>query len=497
MNATIATTLSMNSRPFTAGLSSGEKGLTSFGQQVKNLQEESRRFKDQAEQAASMTAAQYKKLAGTMQGVQWNRFVAEMTIAAKTEQALASTTGNLSVAMRQLATQTDAATTSRRRFSQTSNLGVGRGGGGGNGMLELSRGLEDFAISASVGGIGMGIRGATNNINAYLSRLGTIGAVASIAVTAGATLISYFERQGKAIEKSNQALERGQSLFASYRDEAQAMVARQQQRQDFQKFVGGIGTTGDAMKEMEQRKQQLKELEQQRLTLWREGRERWAERNRFDNSQADPMEFAKADAAHAAIQVEISENLKQQKRLKEEIAAIDKRYNEQNAKDRLAAIERDRLATVERKAKEQEIQRMIAEGVAQRKRDDANQAMGLVDQIGKQLAPAGFGKFQQFMQLADQRAQVQGMAIPGELKFQLTNLLTEAGLKESAGFRGFAAGVEKGTAAGARMVAEARVRAKEEAEQKKQTAKLTELVGLIRDFIRQLPDPPEGVVNLN
>jgi hypothetical protein len=130
MNATIATTLSMNSAPFTRGLQEGERGLTSFGREVQQLEQRNAQFSKTTAQAANNVAASTQRMATA----------------------------------------------------------------GGGHLRQFSYAFEDFAISASTGGIGMGLRGATNNINSVLATMGKAGAAGAIMVTGLTVGISYIEK---------------------------------------------------------------------------------------------------------------------------------------------------------------------------------------------------------------------------------------------------------------------------------------------------------------
>lgn len=89
-----------------------------------------------------------------------------------------------------------------RNFGGTASKGFGRAN---RGLLELSRGAEDFAISFGTGGVSGGLRGAANNISQFASMIHPLaGAFAGVGVAAVAMWTSFNKGADDAIKKTKE-----------------------------------------------------------------------------------------------------------------------------------------------------------------------------------------------------------------------------------------------------------------------------------------------------
>jgi hypothetical protein len=103
-----------------------------------------------------------------------------------------------------------------RKFSTTAKSGFGRAN---RGLLELSRGAEDFAVSFGTGGLAGGFRGAGNNIAQFATMIHPLaGAFAGFTVAAGAMWLAFNKGADKAISKTKQVELEAKRLSDSFRN---------------------------------------------------------------------------------------------------------------------------------------------------------------------------------------------------------------------------------------------------------------------------------------
>lgn len=87
-----------------------------------------------------------------------------------------------------------------RRFGTTANAGFGKAS---RGLLELSRGAEDFAVSFGTGGIAGGLRGAANNISQFAAMMNPLaGAFAGLGIAAVSMWMAYNKGADQAVKKT-------------------------------------------------------------------------------------------------------------------------------------------------------------------------------------------------------------------------------------------------------------------------------------------------------
>jgi hypothetical protein len=186
--------------------------------------------------------------------------------------------------------------------------------------------------------------------------------------------------------------------------------SRVQQRQDgldFNRMVGGLGSTADANKEMASRKQQFADLSSQLKMLRKDEEKAFKERWKWQDVPGREGDFAIADANHAAVQQKITELLKERKKLEEEIAVISKKSYELNDKALRDRTEKDRQAALERKKAESELQKKANVEFVNRLKDDNKTAQQITEQA-----------------LGMKRDPTEGLAIPPAIKRRLGLLLS-------------------------------------------------------------------------
>lgn len=334
------------------------------------------------------------------------------------------------------------------------------------GILELSRGLEDFSTQFGTQGFAGGIRAASNNLSQMAMVMGgpVAGAIAGFAA-AGATLaMPYIESLFDASVATKKLKEETDAAIKSINDLFERRVAGNVRGVEFGFDLRGVDKSDEARSEIERRRREARVLD---------------EREFFNRQQRDEVAARGGNGAFS-------------KEIEEELTRLDN--------ERLS-IQEKQLQTQHEIARLREKEKQLLKEESQiQKQKDADEFANRVRKFQEEDAQADERDRRRVEAMLQSRIRalgggdpLEGMNIPDELKDRIRGAL-ETG---DGGFRGFAASAERGTAAAQRLIAEAKSRAREEAELKKQTAKLTELVTLIRDFARNLPDPPDDTVNLN
>ncbi len=136
------------------------------------------------------------------------------------------------------------------------------------GLLELSRGAEDFAVSFGTGGLAGGFRGAANNISQFASMIHPLaGALAGLGVAAASAWLSYNKGASDALSKTKKLEAESKRVAESLR--------KLREKQDFnirlkvaggkidefgaaqERFNNARGTAGDVGSQLQSVRDQL------------------------------------------------------------------------------------------------------------------------------------------------------------------------------------------------------------------------------------------------
>lgn len=147
---------------------------------------------------------------------------------------------------------------------QSSRGGRGRGGGGGvgsmkgvgkqnsavQGLLELSRGLEDAAVSFGTGGISGAIRGATNNISQFAMITGgpAAGAIAGFAAAAVSMAVPALDALISKMMKSEEAARHLKTAMDGM--ETNKWLSKISGERSFGRSLNAVGKSADEIKDM-------------------------------------------------------------------------------------------------------------------------------------------------------------------------------------------------------------------------------------------------------
>lgn len=289
--------------------------------------------------------------------------------------------------------------------------GVGTSGkAAAQGMLEASRGVEDFFAGFANNGISGGIRAANNNLSQMALVLGgpVAGAVAGFAaagLSIAAPYISQFFKATTAARDFKQELENLNGIV----ERSQKLAS---QREGFRQLLGGIDTSGEAKSALKDRQGSIADIDARLHDL---NRLRQPLRERAAAPAFGAAAIAERDNAAAAdrkLFLDQLELMRQRAELVRETNKLKEKSVELSKKE--AEIEAQKLG--------QDAAKKIAEFQKQDLKDqirDAGSGMSFLQQAMQRNSPDLAKNFQEQLQLRD----IGNLQIPDDLKAQLTDAM--------------------------------------------------------------------------
>lgn len=185
-----------------------------------------------------------------------------------TVHTLTANHSQFTAAMQQVTIQVNHQTTAYRNaasgaqaLNQATNQTAGASGNAARGILELSRGVEDAAVSFGTGGFQGAIRGSLNNLTQFASMVGgpITGAIAGFAA-AGISLGATFFKMGEDSKEAQKKMEElGETLRKVAADRAE-FSARVQQANTISEATGVVGGVEKEITKREAEIQATREL---------------------------------------------------------------------------------------------------------------------------------------------------------------------------------------------------------------------------------------------
>lgn len=177
--------------------------------------------------------------------------------------------GNLHVKLMMTDRQFQTASNRVRNTNRQTEQSMNRLAGGGMkrmgaGFLELSRGVEDFAVSFSTGGFAAGLRGAGNNISQFASMVHPLaGALAGLGVAGATAFIGMnkaVDKTKKKVDELEEKIKRGVALFDKMRSDQEHGVQLEEAR-------GGLDEIGAIEKRLKRELNLMRSLLKEREKL--------------------------------------------------------------------------------------------------------------------------------------------------------------------------------------------------------------------------------------
>lgn len=251
--------------------------------------------------------------------------------------------------------------------SATRELGnfTGSTGKASRGLLELSRGAEDFAVSFGTGGIAGGLRGAANNISQFAAMMNPLaGAITGLGVAAVSMWMAFSKGAEDAKEDADEVKERIDAMKKS-------MVEAQDQARQELKFRFDIQRESGEITDREALDKELR-AEQATLNSLRRNLQKGTDiremaQESLDQEAADPFSVSQAELEHARQMLRdipqeyldgLSEAIRESRKKIEELTKqvkIDDARQKREAKEKAKDDQKKAFETA-RKLREQEEQ---------------------------------------------------------------------------------------------------------------------------------------------
>lgn len=370
---------------------------------------------------------------------------------------------------------------------------MGRGGRFGFGLLELSRGVEDFAVSASLGqnrlqALSMGFRGAGNNIAAFATVFNPLaGAIAGFAVAGVSALLSYFSRQEVEAKEAKDAL-------ADYRKELDLLTSSAARSARFRFDISTITESGSARSrlggiqsesrgkgaEIESLMSEIGQFNTQIMKAKSAWTGTWEENERRLKFISDIEE------KRNLVEEQLTAAYREQSVLIDEQVRLKKKLGELTAKEK--QDEADKAGRAFLKSIDEERKRLAKE-----QRADSAFGLGIVDDAIRRADPKRFRE----IQAERRRAAIEGMNLPGDVKQGLIDIINggmEGGVK--LGPLPTTAGLQQGSSAALSAIYQAQQNSPQAKVAQQSLNVLEKIRGALEKMAEDAKDPKFNVVSI-
>lgn len=368
------------------------------------------------------------------------------------------------------------------------------------GILELSRGVEDAAVSFGVNGIQGAIRGSLNNMSQFAMITGgpAAGAIAGFAAAGVSVLAPFVLKMFEVRDAAKEMADAIETRVAGAGKALEKSFNGSERAAGFWQEIRGVDSSSDATAAMQKRRSEIEAIDFKRSDIEQARDKNWKDSQNLNGMSAEAFKAKREAAARIdhELSVKANELLRERVRLEGEIAEIKGRLPGLSAKDNFDEMHRVYEQFLQLKLQKEDADAKKAVQEQQRateedrkdKNKDAKSGLSFLQREMRQLSPTLFKDAQREMQLRD----IGAMNLPEDVRKRLADAIGQDSPKS---FASFASSAQEGSAAAARAIFSAREQDRSVQAAEKQFQKLGELQKVLEQ-IRDKNAAPEGTVNL-